>query len=525
MSVYDHIVVGSGLNSLVCSALLAKKGKKVLLLEREQKLGGCIKTERELFPGFIVDLMSISHVQFVTSPAFEALKADLTAAGLEYCVNDKPTGVVMPDGRSLVLSTKMEENFARIGGLSEHDAKAFGAMLEAFGQNQEIIFTLLGNETLSYPVLKTLIKACYQRGVRKVAILFRELLVVARQWLNNDFQSPELKALIAPMSLHAGLGPEVNMSAFMGKLITLSLLMAGDPMVKGGSDNLVKAFEKVIKGFGGDIKTGADVEEVVIVNKVANGVKLKDGSSFKANASVICNVTPKQLYQRLVPDNATPESVTPQDHDFHYGRSGMIIHLPLKEKPNWVNPELAEVAFLHVTDGIDSVSKAVNEAERGMIPEQGTLCVVQPAAVDPSRVPEGKSLLWVQISDLPQHIKGDAAGLIAIPENGQWDEQTSNAYAERVIAQLEKVMPGLSDLIEDRFILSPDKLEAMNINLVNGDPYSGHCGLDQSLLFRSAAGFAKHRTGIKNLFHIGASSHPGPGLGGMSGFLVANQLA
>lgn len=73
MQNYDYVIIGSGLNSLVCASLLAKNNNKILVLERNAQLGGCIKTDREMAPGFTIDLMSTSHVQFLTSPAYAEL--------------------------------------------------------------------------------------------------------------------------------------------------------------------------------------------------------------------------------------------------------------------------------------------------------------------------------------------------------------------------------------------------------------------------------------------------------------------
>ena len=69
-----------------------------------------------------------------------------------------------------------------------------------------------------------------------------------------------------------------------------------------------------------------------------------------------------------------------------------------------------------------------------------------------------------------------------------------------------------------------DDLETLNPNMVGGDPYSGACTIDQFLTWRPTPGSRNHETGVKGLFHIGASTHPGPGLGGNSGFMVASKL-
>ncbi len=93
-----------------------------------------------------------------------------------------------------------------------------------------------------------------------------------------------------------------------------------------------------------------------------------------------------------------------------------------------------------------------------------------------------------------------------------------------MIDDLSKVIPNLKSAICGRKIISPADLSAMNINLVDGDPYSGHCGIDQSMMFRPMPAVKNHKTPIKNLYQIGASTHPGPGLGGMSGYMVAKKL-
>jgi phytoene dehydrogenase-like protein len=73
-------------------------------------------------------------------------------------------------------------------------------------------------------------------------------------------------------------------------------------------------------------------------------------------------------------------------------------------------------------------------------------------------------------------------------------------------------------------VLSPADLERHNVNLVGGDPYSGACTLGQFHLWRPFPGSRNHRTVVSGLYHIGASTHPGPGLGGMSGYLAAQDI-
>ena len=132
--------------------------------------------------------------------------------------------------------------------------------------------------------------------------------------------------------------------------------------------------------------------------------------------------------------------------------------------------------------------------------------------------------MWLQLQECPRRIKGDAAGEIGTPEDGAWTGAVREAYADRIVSRLMHYIPNLGDSIIARTVLSPADLEAININLVGGDPYGGACSLDQFFLWRPLRALKNHATPVKNLYHIGASTHPGPGLGGGSGYLVAKSL-
>jgi phytoene dehydrogenase-like protein len=202
----------------------------------------------------------------------------------------------------------------------------------------------------------------------------------------------------------------------------------------------------------------------------------------------------------------------------------MQIHLALSEPPRWDGDErLASTAIVHVTPGLNGVSRAVNEAERGLLPAEATIVVGQPLTMDPSRAPAGAGLLWIQLQELPWRVRGDAAGELDVGD-GTWTEKLRERYADRIVTRLSRQIPNLESAIKARTVLSPADLEAANINLVHGDPYSGALALDQNFLWRPRPALPGHATEIERLWHIGASTHPGPGLGAGSGALVANQL-
>src|SRR5204863_5450833 len=164
---------------------------------------------------------------------------------------------------------------------------------------------------------------------------------------------------------------------------------------------------------------------------------------------------------------------------FRYGRAEMQIHFALSEPARWLGDDrLDRTAIVHVTPGLDGVSRAVNEAERGLLPAEATVVVGQPLTLDPSRAPEGKGLLWVQLQELPWQIKGDAADELDVG-NGTWTEDLRERYADRIQGRLAKHIPSLESSILARTSLPPADLWQANVNLVQGDPYGAAVSLDQ----------------------------------------------
>jgi phytoene dehydrogenase-like protein len=526
MSDADYIVVGSGINALVCAALLGGKGRKVMVLERNDRIGGCIRTESATAPGFVHDIMATTFVLFVTSPAFAALGPALAERGLSFAESDTPTGVLLPDGRHAVLSKDRARNIAAFDALAAGDGKAFDAEMQGFGGNAGFVFALLGGALWSTATLKLVAREGWRRGVRGLAGFFGEALASGRAHLETRYRSEVTQALFAPWVLHCGLGPESAYGGEMVKVIGFALEAAGAPIANGGAQRALDAFEKLITDRGGTIRVGADVARIEIDGRgKACGVRLADGSRLLARQGVICSVAPGQLYQRLLKDRPLPAEVSDGLERFRYGKGNMQMHYALSSPPRWKSPELGKVALLHLTPGLDGVSRASNECERGLLPAVPTICVGQPTALDPSRAPEGKAILWLQLPEAPRIVKGDAAGEIAAPADGRWTEAVREQYADRVEAILASHIDGFHDSVIARRAYSPADLEAMNTNLVGGDPYGGFCGLEQFFIWRPFKSSVNHRTHVPGLYHIGASTHPGPGLGGGSGFLLAQQLA
>ncbi len=517
MAQLDHVIVGSGINALVAAAMLARKGDKVLVLEREDRIGGCMVTEEITSPGFRHDVMAATFVLFLTGPAHEALGEDLAKHGLEFCHTPHPTAVLRPNGRALVYGKDRSENAATFNALAAGDGDQLHADIGGVEQDADFLFALLGQPLWSRRTAQLLAKQVWKRGLNDTKAWFGQALEPARGWLETRYTSEDVQALWAPWVLHVGLTPEASYSGQMTRVIAFALEGAGAPVVKGGSGQAAQAFRSLIEAHGGEIRTGTEVKRVTISGGKATGVETATGEVIRAK-NVIASTAPGQLYDGLLEGEHTPQS----PKKFRHGRGNFQLHYAFDAPLDWDAEGLDDVALIHLADGIDSVSRSCNEAERGLLPAVPTICAGQPHRLDPSRCPEGKAVLWLQIADAPRVIKGDAAG--EIETDGTWTETLREAFADRIEAILRGHIRNFDTAKLARRAYSPADLEAMNINLVGGDPYGGACAMDQFFVWRPVAGQVNNSTPVKGLYHIGASTHPGPGLGGGSGFNVAKGL-
>jgi phytoene dehydrogenase-like protein len=528
MATFDAVLVGSGINTLTTAALLAREGWGVCVLERSDRLGGAIRTEADYtLPGFTHEVLSSWHPLFTGSAAYAELGDELHRRGLEYVNTELPTATAFPDGRAMFLRTTMDANVAEFDRFASGDGAAWRRQFEGFMANADLSFGVLGTELWSASGLGLGRKMLRRFGRHGLLEFAGQALSTCRDWTTGTFRAPEAHGLLAPWVLHTGLGPDNAVSGFMTQVIACAVQLGGMPVPVGGGIRLVDALAGIVRDAGGELRTGAEVARITVSGGRATGVALADGNTVGATRAVVAGVTPTQLYGSLL----RPSDVAPDVRDatarYRYGRAGMQIHLALDEPPRWKGPDaerLGRTAIVHVTPGLDGVSRAVNEAERGLLPAEGTIVAGQPCAVDPTRAPDGKWIVWIQLQELPAGpVRGDAAGELDVGD-GTWTEELREAYADRIVSRLGESMENLGSATLARKVLSPADLEALNPNLVAGDIYAGSCALDQNLLWRPFAAAPGHRTTVEDLWHVGASTHPGPGLGAGSGYLVAKEL-
>jgi phytoene dehydrogenase-like protein len=146
-----------------------------------------------------------------------------------------------------------------------------------------------------------------------------------------------------------------------------------------------------------------------------------------------------------------------------------------------------------------------------------------PTNLDPSRAPEGKAIMRIQVLEIPNRPRGDAAGSIDVGD-GSWTADLKQRFAERLIGIVGQHLPNVPGAILGMHVTSPGDVAAFNPNAGPGDPYGGSHDIAQSYLFRPLPGQPSHRTSVPNVLMLGAATWPGHGINGSSGYIVAQEL-
>ena len=516
-------IIGSGINSLVAAAELALDGKRVCIIERSDRLGGFIDSSERTLPGFIHDTFSSWHPLFVSGGAYEVLGKELHARGLEYCNTTGPvTASVAADpatGAHRVVIAHRDPAETSAAFKEPRDQAAYLAMLDDLGRNAGTVFGAFGAELRSFSEVAKIAFGAVRRGRLAANESFiRDSVMSGRNYVRSRFDGWETDQLWSPWLLHAGLGPDQATGGVMLPVMAMSMHGFGLPVVKGGASRFVAAFESLLRDNGARIMLGAEAEEILVSGTAVTGVRTSQGSV--SADTVLANVSPQALYTSLL--HEPPPAAARAAEKYQNGRGAMQIHLALDKPVEWLDARLNTVPLVHLSNGSDSTGIACAQTEAGLLPAEPTVVVGQQYMLDPSRAPEGKATLWLQLQEVPFAPVGDAAGELDV-SNG-WSGELKAGYLERVLARLEQFAPGTRASVLASDILAPTDLALANPNAVNGDPYGGSAELFQNLLWRPFPEAAGHRTAIQGLWHIGASTHPGPGLSGGSGHLVAQKL-
>lgn len=540
MQTYDVVIIGAGHNGLVCAAYLLKAGYSVLVLEKRSVPGGAATTEEvmpEEAPGFKFNLCAIDHEFIHLGPVVEEL--ELEKYGLEYLFCDPVVFCPHPDGKYFLAHRDLDKTCGEIARYSDRDAKkykeytlfwqrALGAMIPMFNAPPKSIIDIAGNYDIQK--LKDLFSVI--GSPNKTLDFVRTMLSSAEDMVNEWFESEFLKAPLARLASELG-APPSQKTLGIGAIMMAMRHNPGMARPRGGTGALVEALVRLIKRLGGEILTDQHVDRVLIDNGKAVGVRVANGTEYRAEKGVISNIDARRLFLQLVNesdlDAADPELRERLERRIVNNNETILkIDLAMNEPLRFEHHEHKDeylIGSVLIADSVRQVEIAHSDPAVGKIPiEDPSMYLVQPTMLDPSMAPDGKHTVWIEFF-APYRI----AGLEGTGQYGTgWTDELKNQVADKVIDKLAEYAPNVKTATFARRVESPAELGA-RLGAYNGNYYHIDMTLDQMVFFRPLPEIANYKTPIDGLFLTGAGTHPGGSISGMPGrncariFLHAQQ--
>ena len=517
---YDAVVVGAGHNALVTAALLARAGWKVLVLERRRVIGGAAATE-ELFPGCRVNLAAQDAGLFQRE-----IVADLglDAPGLEWVHPPAVATSLTGGGEALTLWRSPGRTREEIARHSEADAARFADWADYLRSMARVLrvaldyappvlheASLRARLRLLHPLLRA-----GRRGKRTVVELLRILPLSARDLLDDWFTGDALKGMLGANALPgARQGPSA-----MGGVFRMLYHATGSEaygfrstvFVKGGMGILSEALADAARGHGAEIRTGAEVERVLVEDGVATGVLLAGGEEVSARC-VVSGVDPRRTFFGLVGAPRLGPEFNRKVTNIQLRGTTATLHLLLDGLPPLPDAATRLAGHTLVAPDLDYLERASDDAKYGRFSAHPHLDMVVPTLHNPAFAPEGRHLASIQIRYAPFRLR-----------SGSWNEgATRDALLSGVLGVLDEFLPGLRERIVDHRLLTPLDLES-ELGLTGGDEYHGQMGLDQLLFMRPVPGWDRYRTPVEGLFLCGSGTHPGGGVTGGPGRLASREI-
>lgn len=517
------VIIGGGHNGLVAAAYLARAGRKPLVLERRDEVGGAAVTH-ELAPGFRVP--ALAHAIALRAD----IVSDLGLAKQGLHVTQPPVSVFAPsgDGRALVLWRDLLQSVQSLSTWSAADAARWPEFSETAVAIAGAIGGLLRQvpPSLDEPApgelwdLVSTGRAVRSLGRSRLYQMLRwgpmPIADLAAEWL----ESPVARAVVCARGIFgAAAGPR---SAGTAASWLLQVAHEGHPagaptFVAGGPGSLAGAIAAAATGAGAEIRRNAEVAQIDVDDTGVRGVTLASGEQIRTGI-VISNADPKRTLLGLVDPVRLPPSFRHKIQ--HFRTRGVLakVNLALARLPKFrgaaAHEQPSEMLLsgrIHIGPDPDYLERAFDRSKYGEFSPEPWLEVTIPSLSDPTLAPQGQHVMSIYAQWAPYALRGQS-----------WD-QARDTFGDAIIKAIAAHAPDLPSLILAREILTPVDLE-QRYGLTGGHIFHGEHALDQLYAMRPVLGWAQHRTPIAGLYLCGAGTHPGGGITGAPGAHAARVV-
>ncbi len=497
---YDTIIIGGGLAGLIAGATLAKSGKKVLLLERHYKPGGCATTFKRgdfivevglhEFSGImehgtvpqILDILGISgEVDFEQIPEFYGIYSDRSQ-------------FVVPHGYDALIKA--------LGDKYPEDAKAFKRFAK--------LIAGIRKESVKLPTSPLKLKLIYPL----MPLLFPSLVEAAKHtlgsWLDKHITNENAKLdLLGHISWWSD--DPYKLSLFYFGLVFSGYMENGAHFIKGGSQTLSDALAASIEKQGGTILLGKQAEKIITRNGKVTGVTFRDSFNQRLDpVTISCDNVVANLAPPLVPallDESHANSLKQKISSYTRSISFFCIYLGF-------NTDLKQFGVKYYSNVIEAEGlktlKDINPNLRGDWSKR-SFVLIDYGKVDAGLAPPGKS----------------EGVILAVDYIEDWEDLNEEAYkakkeevAKIFLERLEKQFPGIGESIEYYEAATSKTIQKYTSN-PGGSVFGYAPTKEQSGLHRLRDNFL-----IPNLYFASAWTFPGGGFEAsiIGGFMVATKM-
>jgi phytoene dehydrogenase-like protein len=509
---FDALVVGGGHNGLVAAAYLAGAGLRTLGLERHHTVGGASISE-EYVPGF-----TFSTGAYVLSLMPRAILdgLGLRDEGVEFLERNPRFFAPFPDGSSLTYWNDHQKWLDDIRKISPKDARAYDHYDAALERACEVMDKYILRNPPSWSEV-----AAHFRTPEEAAIFQKFYLGSAADVAEYFFESEQMRAVVAATGLIGTFrGPRDTGTGYV-KLFHSMGMATGHrgrwTYVRGAMGSVTQALARVARQRGAEIRTSAEVEQIIVEDGRATGVALKTGEEISAQV-VLSNADPKRTYLTLLPESAVPEDCRRAIEHIKIDSPVMKINMAVEELPRFKtlgdDPERqrqGSTGGLFIAPSVDYMQKACEDARQGRPSEKPFMNIHMQSAVDPSVAPPGKHTISIFAQYFPYRLT-----------DGCWEDRRQ-AIADAVIDEFTIYAPNVRASIVGIQVLAPPDLES-RFGLTGGHIFHGELVPEQAFDLRPVPGSTSYEGPIDGLFLCGSGAWPGGCVMGAPGHNAAQEV-